>query len=160
MTSRSCFSSLLIAAALAAPAMAQMAPSSGVLTVEQPQKLVVKRNEPPVQKLKVAIREGYHANSNKPSESYLIPFKLTWEPGPLEATEIVYPAAKMEKFSFSEAPLSIYDGAFELTSKFKKTVTAQPGPAVMTGKVRYQACNDKMCLPPKTVEVKLTLVIE
>jgi len=160
MTFRSSCSSLLLAAALAAPVVAQMAPSSGVLTVEPLQKLVVKRNEPPVQRLKVAIREGYHANSNKPSESYLIPFKLTWEPGPLEAVEIIYPPAKMEKFSFSEAPLSIYDGALEVTSRFKKTATAQPGPAVMTGKLRYQACNDKMCLPPKTVEVKLTLVIE
>lgn len=154
MTYKSLFSSLLLAAC---PVFAQ---SSGVLAVEPPQKLVVKRSEAPVQKLKVVIQPGYHANSNKPSEAYLIPFKLTWEPGPLEAAEINYPPAKMEKFSFSETPLSIYDGAFEITTKFRKTATAQPGPAVMTGKLRYQACNDKMCLPPKTVEVKLSLVIE
>lgn len=128
--------------------------------MEAPQRLTVKRSEPAVQKLKVAIQPGYHANSNKPSEAYLIPFKLTWEAGPLEAVEILYPAAKQEKFSFSDQPLSIYDGAFEVTSKFKKTATAQPGPAVLAGKLRYQACNDKMCLPPKTVEVKLSLIIE
>lgn len=154
MTFRSFFSSALIAAC------ALSAQQGGVLTVEPPSKLVVKRNEPPVQKLKVVIQQGYHANSSKPAEAYLIPFKLAWEAGPLEAAEIVYPPAKMEKFSFSEAPLSIYDGAFEVTTKFRKTATAQPGPAVMTGKLRYQACNDKMCLPPKTVEVKQTLVIE
>jgi hypothetical protein len=158
MTFRSLFSSALAVLTLPAACAAQQA--TGVLSVEPPQRLVVKRNEPAVQKLKINIQPGYHANSNKPSESYLIPFKLTWEPGPLEATEIVYPPAKMEKFSFSESPLSIYDGAFEVASKFKKTATAQPGPAVMTGKLRYQACNDKMCLPPKTVEVKLSLLIE
>lgn len=157
MTSKNSFVSAAGALLLAAACSAQQ---PGVLTVETPQKLVVKRNESPVQKLKMTIQTGYHANSNKPSESYLIPFKLTWEPGPLEAAEIVYPAAKMEKFSFSESPLSIFDGSFDVTSKLRKTATAQPGPAVMTGKLRYQACNDKMCLPPKTVEVKLSLLIE
>ncbi len=157
MTSGSLFSSALALLALSAAGAAQQ---TGVLGVEPPQRLVVKRGELPVQKLKVAIQPGYHANSNKPSESYLIPFRLTWEAGPLEAAEIVYPPAKLEKFSFSEAPLSIYDGAFEITSRFRKTASAQPGPAVMTGKLRYQACNDKMCLPPKTVEVKLSLLIE
>lgn len=154
MTLKSLFSSALIAVC------ALSAQQGGVLTVEPPSKLVVKRNEPPVQKLKVAIQQGYHANSSKPAEAYLIPFKLTWEAGPLEAVEIVYPPAKMQRFSFSETPLSIYDGVLEVTTKFKKTATAQPGPAVMTGKLRYQACNDKMCLPPRTVEIKQTLVIE
>jgi len=154
MTFRSLSASLLLAACSA------LAQQSGVLSIEPPQKLTVKRNEQPVQTLKVSIRPGYHANSSKPSEAYLIPFRLTWEPGPLEAAEVVYPPAKTEKFSFSETPLSIYDGSFDVVTKFRKTATAQPGPAVMTGKLRYQACNDKMCLPPKTVEVKLPLVIE
>lgn len=154
MTFRNCCSSLLL---LSVQLSAQ---GGGVLSIEPPQKLAVKRTEPAVQKLKVSIQPGYHANSNKPSEAYLIPFKLTWEAGPLEASEIVYPPAKTEKFSFSEKPLSIFDGTFEVTSQFRKTATAQPGPAVMTGKLRYQACNDRMCLPPKTVEVKLSVIIE
>jgi len=33
------------------------------------------------------------------------------------------------------------------------------GPAVMTGKLRYQACNDRMCLAPKTLDVSLPVEV-
>ena len=29
--------------------------------------------------------------------------------------------------------------------------------AFMNGKLRYQACNNKECLPPRTVDVRVTL---
>jgi hypothetical protein len=36
---------------------------------------------------------------------------------------------------------------------------ANLGPAVLTGKLRYQACNDRTCLIPKTIEVTLPIEI-
>ena len=30
----------------------------------------------------------------------------------------------------------------------------------MTGKLRYQACNNEMCFRPSSVEVKLPVVVE
>ena len=30
----------------------------------------------------------------------------------------------------------------------------------MAGKLRYQACNNKACFPPKTVEVKLPVQVQ
>jgi DsbC/DsbD-like thiol-disulfide interchange protein len=152
-----CFASIA-AVALSAVAFAQ---APGVLTVAEPQKLVVKRGENAVSTLILTVKEGYHVNSNTPAEAYLIPLKITWDPaGPLEAVEVAYPKPKQEKYEFSEKPLSVFDGEIGLKTTFKRSATAAPGPASLSGKIRYQACNDKMCLPPKTLEVRLPLLLQ
>ena len=106
------------------------------------------------------LQPGYHANSHTPSESYLIPLRLTWEPGPLEAVDVVYPKPQMEKYEFADKPLSVYTGNFEIVTKFKVGASAPDGPNLAVGKLRYQACTNNLCLPPKTVEVKLPVVIQ
>ncbi len=106
-------------------------------------------------KVSLQLRQGYHVNSNTPSDDYLIPLKLTWNPGPLEAAGVGYPKPLMEKYSFSQKPLSVFSGSFELTTKFKVPATASVGPTSVSGKLRYQACNDSMCLPPKNLDVVL-----
>ncbi len=110
-------------------------------------------------KIVAQLKPGYHCNSDKPSEDYLIPLKLTWTPAPLEVAEVVYPKPQMEKYAFSEKPLSVYTGDFDIITKFKVPASAPPGPAVLTGKLRYQACTDRMCLPPKTVDVSLPITV-
>lgn len=110
-------------------------------------------------KLSVQLRAGYHCNSNTPSEDYLIPLKLTWNPGPLEQAQVVYPTPHNEKYAFSEKPLSVYTGDFEIATKFKVAASANTGTAFITGKLRYQACNDRMCLPPKTIDVSMPVDI-
>ena len=111
-------------------------------------------------KLKVSIQPGFNANSNTPSEDYLIPMKLTWTPGPLESPAVAYPKGQMEKYEFSDKPISVYTGNLELTTTFKVPANAPVSPAVMSGKLRYQACNNKSCFPPKTVEVKLPVQVQ
>ncbi len=105
------------------------------------------------------MRPGYHTNSNTPSDPYLIPLKLTWNPGPLEAVSVMYPKPAMEKYSFSDKPLSVFSGNFDLSTTFKVPANAIPGPTAVTGKLRYQACNDSMCLAPKTIDVRLQVDI-
>jgi hypothetical protein len=110
-------------------------------------------------KLQLQVLQGYHVQSNTPSDPYLIALKLTWNPGPLESPGVTYPKPQMEKYSFSDKPLSVFSGNFDVDTKFKVPSSAIPGPTAVTGKLRYQACNDNMCLPPKTVDVKLQVDI-
>jgi hypothetical protein len=130
------------------------------LTVEPPQAVPAKRGATVQAKLKVVMQPGYHANSNTPSDDYLIPFKLTWTPGPLESPVVTYPKAQMEKYEFSEKPISVFTGNFELVTTFKVPAKATVGPSIMLGKLRYQACNNKACFPPKTVDVKLPVQVQ
>ena len=76
----------------------------------------------------MTVKEGYHVNSNKPSEEYLIPLKLTWtQTGALEGGTVTYPKPALEKYEFSESPLSVYTGAFELVANFKVAANAPGG---------------------------------
>ncbi len=133
---------------------------TNVLTVASAPKLLAKRNETVTAKVHLQLRSGYHVNSNTPSDAYLIPLKLTWKADPLESPEVVYPKPTMEKTEFSEKPLSVFSGDFEIATKFKTPANAPAGPAIITGKLRYQACNERMCLPPKTIDVPLTVDVQ
>ena len=110
--------------------------------------------------MSIVLRPGYHVNSNTPNEAYLIPLKLTWTPGPVEGASVEYPKPHDEKYEFSEKPLSVYTGTFDIVSKFKVPPDAAQGPAILLGKLRYQACNNNACFPPKTVDVKLPVEIQ
>lgn len=156
MTSKLC----LISALLLALCGAASAQSRCELTVEPPAKLVVKREGPAQQKLQLRLPEGCHTNSNKPNEDYLIPLRITWAAGAVEAVNTAFPKPAEENYSFSDKPVSVYSGQFDVTTTFKRSAAAAPGPAVLTGKLRYQACNEKMCFPPKTVEIKLPLLLQ
>jgi thiol:disulfide interchange protein DsbD len=130
-----------------------------VLNYLPPKKVAAKAGATVDSALPLELRSGYHVNSSTPSDEYLIPLRLTWESGPLEASGFSFPKARMEKYSFSEKPLSVYTGDFEIVTHFKVAAGAAPGPSTLTGKLRYQACNNTMCLPPKTLEVSLPVEI-
>ncbi len=105
------------------------------------------------------LKPGYHVNSNTPSEEYLIPLRLTWDAKPLEVDSVQFPVAKVEKYDFSEKPLSVYVADFEIQSRLKVPASAAPGLAMAAAKLRYQACSKTMCLPPKTLSVTVPLEI-
>ena len=147
-----------LAAVLACAALAWA--QGPVLTVAPVEKVRGKRNDVVSVKVSAELRSGFHVNSNKPADEYLIPLRLTWQAAPLQVEDVEYPKAESVKSDFSDKPLSVYSGKFDLITKMKVPSTATAGPVLATGKLKYQACNDKMCLPPRTVEVPLTIEIQ
>ena len=135
------------------------AQTKSVLTVTA-DKLTIQRGAAGEVKIKAQLQPGFHVNSNTPSEDYLIPLKLTWAKEPLEAGQVVYPKPQSEKYDFSPTPLSVFSGNFEIGTRFKAPASARNGPAIMNGKLRYQACNNRECLPPRTIDVAVTLEIQ
>lgn len=141
--------------------MTAVAPAqiSSVLKVTPPQSISGKRSEVVSGDFQVRLRPGYHVNSNTPSDEYLIPLKFTWTAGPAQAVEVIYPKPEMEKYEFSEKPLSVFTGDFETTTKFKIQPDAPLGNSTLKGKLRYQACSEKACLPPRTIDVSVILEV-
>src|ERR1700722_2665823 len=72
----------------------------------------------------VEIAKGFHMNSHKPTDPYLIPTTLTPQgPSGFEVNDTIYPDGRQEKFSFSpNKPLNVYTGKVILRLK----LTAQP----------------------------------
>ncbi len=130
------------------------------LSVDPPRKVAAKRSGVAEAKLAVRVQNGYHVNSDTPAEDYLIPLRLKWEPGPLAADAIMFPKAEMQKYEFSEKPLSVFTGDFHIAAKFKVDPKAAPGPGVLVGKLRYQACSNNTCYRPATIEIRLPYEIQ
>ncbi len=156
MRSSNCFRILPLLAAAAL--FAQMAP---VVTIAPQPAVKAKRGGPATVTLKVNLPEGFHANSATPTDPNLIPLKLTWTGGPFQSGALTYPKPQMENYAFTAGkPISVVSGAFEITTKFSVPATAEPGPSAQNGTLRYQACNDRMCFPPKTLPVKIAVTVE
>jgi DsbC/DsbD-like thiol-disulfide interchange protein len=109
----------------------------------------------------VEIARGYHMNSHKPTDSYLIPTTLTAEmPAGIELRDTIYPAGKMERFTFSpDKPLDVYTGSVTLRLRLAAQAGAALGTATIPVTLRYQACNDSACLPPVKVPVNVKFEI-
>ena len=145
---------------LAAPSLFSQSQGSAVLSVAAPDRLTIRRGASAEVTLKAQLQPGFHVNSNAPGDEFLIPLKLSWAKDPLDSGQITYPKPQMEKFAFSTNPISVYSGNFEIATRFKAPDSAAPGLALMTGKLRYQACNNKECLPPRTIDVKVAVEIQ
>jgi thioredoxin:protein disulfide reductase len=119
---------LRVSASLKAPSQA----TSGVVAVE------------------ARILSGWHVNSHKPTEDYLIAtsVKLSAVPG-LTAGQPRYPEGHLVKFSFADKALSVYQDRF--TVEVPVTWSGAPPPS-LAGQVDFQACSDKQCLAPASVK--------
>jgi hypothetical protein len=138
-----------------------LAQNSGYLTVGDVPTVAAKRGAAVTARIPMVVQQGYHVNSNTPTDEYLIPLKLTWKStGALEAGAVTYPKASLEKYEFSEKPLSVFTGKFEVTANFKVAAGAPAGPGAAVGQLRYQACSDRACYPPKTIDVKLPYSVQ
>jgi Thiol:disulfide interchange protein DsbD, N-terminal len=146
-------------AILGLPLLAQS--NKQYLSVGELPKVAGKRSAAIQAKIPMSVQPGFHVNSDKPSDEYLIPLKLTWKStGALEGGQVTYPKASLEKYEFSEKPLSVFTGDFAVVANFKVAPNAPAGPGVAVGQLKYQACNDRACFPPKTIEINLPYQVQ
>ncbi len=136
-------------------------PGPPVVSAEPAPAVVAHRGSTAEIPLRLAIRSGYHINSNTPAEDYLIPTLLSWnEAAGLAPRGVTYPKSESVKYEFAEKPLLVYSGAVTVTTRFAVAADATPGPQTLSGKLRYQACTDRMCLPPRTLNVSASIKVE
>jgi thiol:disulfide interchange protein DsbD len=104
--------------------------------------------------LQVTIASGWHVNSHRPSEDYLIATEAILDPvAGVRFGGARYPDGKMMKFAFSESPLSVYDGTFAISIPLTWD-EARPVPT-LSGSLDYQACDDARCLAPASVKFRV-----
>ena len=107
------------------------------------------------------IPSGYHVNSNRPLERFLIPTQLTIDaPSGIRVGPSLYPRPTLRSLKFSKNKVAVFEG--RTTIRFTVTIPASvsPGSKELKGKLRYQSCNDDFCFPPQTREVSIWLNVE
>lgn len=110
----------------------------------------------------VTLSPGWHVNAHVPSEPHLIPTTLTVTPPEgVDVGDVRYPPGEEHTFAFNPTKaLSTYQGTFELAAPLRVGREATIGEsALVRASLRYQACNDTRCLPPRTVDVTARLTI-
>ena len=106
-----------------------------------------------VLELRFQVSPGYHVNSHTPKSQFLIPTVLTLQAANGVKTDALqYPAGTSYSFAFDPTnKLDVYAGNFIV----KLPVVATSGDHTLDGTLRYQACDNASCYPPRTLPVKV-----
>lgn len=101
------------------------------------------------------IESGWHINSNKPLDDFVIPSALLLDAATADLVSAGYPAHTVRSFAFSGAQkLAVYEGTISIPFAAKLK-----GDGPIKGKLHYQACNDTVCLPPRDAEVTIDTTV-
>src|ERR687886_194950 len=104
------------------------------------------------------IQPGWHLYSqNQPEDAIAIPTSFNFSKNPLlDFDGKVKEVGKLEKMKDDKLGISAnqYSGKVAFVQRVKVKGKAK---TAVTGKLEYQTCDDKKCLPPKTVNFSVSL---
>lgn len=96
--------------------------------------------------INIQLADGWHINSNKPLQDYLIATEVAAS----EKVRVSYPDEEIVKLGFQEEPLSLYEGSFDIKVK-RLEATEQK----IYLNLPLQACSDTICLLPETLTLTM-----
>ena len=128
----------------------------GAVEFLYPEQVTGEADKPAVVKLHYRVAEGMHINSHAPKDEFLIPTTLDFPDGTgVKLEKADYPVGG--EYSFPGDPgskLSVYVGQFEIEAHIR----AEKGNHLVEAKLRYQACNNAQCFPPRTAAVAVDVI--
>lgn len=110
--------------------------------------------------IRLEIAPGWHINSNQPPDEMLVPteLELSADPG-VTFGQLRFPRAEQKSFSFSETPLAVFEGTVLVFGSLSLPPDFNQDSVHLTARLRFQACNDQLCLPPREVTASLVLPV-
>ena len=107
----------------------------------------------------VKIAPGYHINGN-PASTYQIATTLVIEASAgITSGTPTYPKAISKKFSFSNEPIVVYEGEVVIRQPLIVDVSSPNGTRSLRAKLRVQPCDEKVCYPPRTLDVAIPATV-
>ena len=107
----------------------------------------------------VRIPDGYHINSNRPTNKFMIPTSVRiFPPRGVRVGPVRYPRANVRSFEFApDERLPVFEGA--PTMRFDVTVPAgfKQDRLRVRVVVAYQACSNETCFRPAERDITLSL---
>lgn len=111
-------------------------------------------------KIVLAIPGGLHVNSNRPSGENLIATTVRITAVGAKIGGVSYPRGRNRKFDFSESSLNVYEGSAAFAFNLTVPATFKGNAVKIRAVVRYQACTNEVCYPPKSKEITLTAQVK
>ncbi len=102
------------------------------------------------------IGDGWHVNAHRPLSDELIATELSVGEGRGEWSlrAVDYPAGERVRLGFQAEPLRVYQGRVRLAADLEGTAASSAGPVVSV-RLRFQACDDKVCLRPEEMVLEV-----
>lgn len=108
--------------------------------------------------IQLDIEDTWHINSSKPKDDFLIGTSVSFDGAEnFNVSNLTFPHAEELTFSFSENPVSVYEGTVYITALVKVNGGLAPGSYELPVSIEYQACNDASCMPPTNIDTVLSL---
>ena len=107
------------------------------------------------------VSQGFHVNSNKPRSEYLIPTTLRLTaPTDIVIGVVNYPAGVEKSFPFApNDKMSVYGSQFVINFAIRPLASVMAGKYAVHGVLKYQACDDATCYPPKQIPVSFLIKV-
>lgn len=123
-----------------------------------PEQITIPANKEATVTLHFRIAPGLHINSHTPSADELIPTTLTIPEGAgVRLLGAVYPPGAAFALPLDPTTkLSVYSGDFSIQARIQTV----PGSHLVEARLRYQACDNRACMPPKTITVAIGVIGE
>lgn len=122
-------------------------------------KAVYSTNDTVSMALKMVIKEKYHINSYQVADPTLIKTAISSGSNEFKLIGTYFPPDKEYKFEFSDNKIKVYEGTVYIGLKFTGS-DLKPGSYEIPIKINYQACDDKQCYAPKTINFSVPVKIE
>jgi hypothetical protein len=123
-----------------------------------PEQVSVPASRPSPVALHFRVAQGLHINSHTPSDEFLIPTTFSIPDGMgVRLDAATYPEGAIISLAFDpKTKVSVYTGEFTIHAR----IVATRGNHLVQGKLRYQACDQNQCMPPKTIDVPIDVIAE
>jgi hypothetical protein len=113
----------------------------------------VKAGTPQTVELRFRVDAGFHINSHRPKDELLIPTGLTLEAADgVRVLAVDYPAGQPFRLPSATETLDVYQNEFRVALRVEVKTA---GTATWSGSLRYQACDNAACFPPRTLPVRV-----
>ena len=110
-------------------------------------------------RINASIGGGWNMYSITQGGGGPIPTRITLGEGPFKVGAISGPRPKVKLDPNFGINTESYSGSAAFTVPFTVNADAAEGGSTLNAKVRYQVCNDTVCLPPKTVPLAAAVTI-
>jgi hypothetical protein len=108
----------------------------------------------------VYVKEGYHIQANKVKDESLIPTTLEIKTNEfLTISNQEFPPSKQFKLEGTDSSLVVFDGKFLIKLFVNPVKNAPEGKYVLAARLKYQACDSRSCLFPRTVDFSIPVEI-
>lgn len=121
-----------------------------------PEQVTLLAGKPTAVDLHFKVAAGLHINSHTPRAEELIPTTLKLpEASGVRLANTNFPPGIDFSFPFDpKEKLSVYTGEFTIHTE----LLADKGEHLVEGTLRYQACNNEVCMPPHSIPVAIDVI--